>query len=114
MPEGTFVMLRHDKRDRIMMGIQEQEERVVHDDVAAGVFFFNRVSGQDKADRPHMSLPPVGLIHFLAVRMEPYDILDLTAMDLPPLKEAASSKHGMGLSERNELSDECMEGSISL
>ena len=96
-----------------MVGVQQQQEGIIHDDIPARVFFLNRVAGQDKSNGSHMSLSPVRLVHFLAVCMEPYDILDLAAMNLSSLKKPASAEHGMGLSERNELPDERMQRPVS-
>jgi len=72
-----------------MVGIQQNQERIIHNPVPTVVYFFYRIPGQTDPQTPSETIIPVFIRHLLAVRPKPRQILHFRAADPPSLEKLA-------------------------
>lgn len=86
-------MRRQHKRDGFMVGVQQHQQRFIHDAVAAFVAFLYRIAGEPQAYASYFRIAPVLFGHFLSVGPEPREILDFGAADFAPLEKPAAPEN---------------------
>ena len=98
LPADAATMRRKRELQRLMMGIEENEEGLVLDRPSLGVRLGDGIAGQSQAEAADVALAPVLVGHLLAIRSEPGQVLDLRPTDLAPLEEETPMKDGVLLS----------------
>ena len=95
--------------NRSMMGVEQDQQRVVDDPPASLVGFFDRVAREPHAQTPDMLGAPVGVGHLVAVWIEPGQVLDVDAPDLSTLEEPSTPQNGVGRTKTDDLLRECQK-----
>ena len=83
---------------RLVIGVEQQEKRVVGVLLAAASRL-QCVTVEEHAERLREALCPVVFFHLVAGRREPRDVADLRAMDRSALEERPPSEHAVLLAE---------------
>src|SRR5580692_6490599 len=89
-----------------MMGVHEEHEILIGDELAAFVDFIHRRTGKKKTKSSGVLLVPFLIGHLLAVGPEPENVLDPCAFDGASLEKIPAAKDWMVLAERNKTSYE--------
>ena len=66
-----------------MVGIQENEERVIYDPVATGVKLFDRIAGETESEATAFRVIPIVVAPLLAIGTEPSQVFDLRSTNTP-------------------------------
>src|SRR3954451_13414597 len=96
-PAGAEAPRRQRERDRLAVGVEEEQERVVGDVRALVRAVRNLLPVQEDADRMRVGTLPVLLRHPPAVGPEPPDVGQPGAFDLLAGEERLASEDGMRL-----------------
>ena len=104
LPPHAGLVRRQGKRPRLVVRIEQHQERVVQDRSSLRVLLLDRVARQPDAQAADIPLGPVLIRHLFAIRAKPGDVLDLRATDAAALKKAAAPEHGMVLSQLDQAS----------
>ena len=71
--------------------------------------FLDSVAVQQQTQTAGMVLIPFLVRHFLAIRSQPEDVLDVGALDVSPLEEMAPTEHRVIFSQANDPADELQQ-----
>src|SRR5947209_8975662 len=96
------------------MRVQQQQERVAGDAVAALVHLVNGVAGQLHGERARLLVAPVVVGHLPPVGTEPRDVFDLRAANLSALKKLSASQDGVMMKDAYEFARELKERALIL
>ena len=80
---------------RPVVGVEHDEERVIHDPPSRDVGLLDAVAGQAQAEAAGDRVGPVVLRHLPAVAPEPREVLDLGALELAAEEELAPAEDGV-------------------
>src|SRR5437588_547340 len=89
-----------------MVRVQEQQERVAGDAVAALIHLVNGVARQLHGERARLLVAPVVVGHLVPVGAEPGDVLDLRAANLSALKKFATAQNRVCVEDLYEVARE--------
>ena len=87
------------KRHGFVVSVKEDGERLVANAVALIVCLVDLVAGQDHAEAGYMACLPVEIGHFCAVRLDPVEILDPSAMNRAALEKSTSTEDRVALAQ---------------
>src|SRR5689334_22365135 len=93
LPPEARPMRRQDERQRLVMRVEDNQDRVADESVAAIVELFDGVAREAQPEAARLGIVPVVLGHLLTVEPKPGQVLDLRAADLPALKKMAPAQH---------------------
>ena len=110
-PLSTECLVRQTELNGFVMGIEQQQEAVIGDPLAAVVESKESAVDED-AQRPSVANFPVLTRHLLARGLEPCAIFDANAMNWAPLEPIATVKHWVGLSQLNDRASEGKEALV--
>src|SRR5215470_9460762 len=79
LPSEARPVCRQDEWERLVMGVQEDQQRVADDAIAALVELFDRVAGKPEAEAARFGVIPIVFGHLLAVEAKPGEVLDFRA-----------------------------------
>ena len=91
------LVIREREGDGALVGVEDHEERVIDDPLAARPAVVDRVAGELHGQGPNARRLPLLVGHLGAVGREPGEVLDARAADLAALEELAAAKHRVGL-----------------
>src|SRR5581483_1497956 len=114
LPPGPEPAGGERERDRIGVGVQEQQEGVVHDLLAVLGAGGDLVAVQEDPERPPRLLLPVALRHPAAVRAEPPHIRQARTARLRSGEERRAAEHGMLAAQPEEVTREFEQGGVGV
>ena len=85
--------------ERLVVGVEQQQERVVPDGLPLLVHLLDRVSREPEPEAPGRAVRPLLVGHLLPVGSKPRQVLDLRTRDAATLEEASPVEHGMAETE---------------
>ena len=74
---------RQDKWHSLMIGVKQDEQRLIRDWMAALVLFFDEIAGQAQPQAACLGILPIFFRQLLPVRPESGNVFNLRSMDLP-------------------------------
>ena len=97
LPPLAVDLLRHGERHVLVVGVEQQQERVVDDRLTAGRRLGDGVAVEEHRQRLGVAVAPVVTGHVLPRRGEPGDVADLAlrAERGVALEEPAAAEHGV-------------------
>src|SRR5262245_3527289 len=95
-------MRRKNEADRLMVRVQQDQQSVIQNPVAAGVDFFDGVAGEPQSEATGESVVPVIVRHFFPIRLEPGQVFDLRAADLAALKKYPAPENRMLMKQSDQ------------
>src|SRR5690606_32296484 len=101
------------ERDGLTALVEEEEERLVAEPLAARVLAANAVAPQQEAEGEQPVLFPVARRHLAALRVPPHRSLDALRVRLAG-EEVAAAERGVRPAEGEGLADEIEEGRLAL
>src|SRR5437870_11496428 len=108
-PASHMVVSRQLKWDRLMMGVEQDEQSFPLDALAGLIDILDHVSGPEHPQTADETRVPTLVIHLLFRGIEPRDIFDLSAADAAALEELSPLKHRLLLAELDQLADEIQQ-----
>ena len=94
------------------MRIHQQKKILIAHRLSAFVEFFKAFPRKKYSQAACGFLLPLFVSHFLAVRMQPKNVLDVRALDRSSLKEIPAVKNGMVFSQSNQAPDKAEQFGI--
>src|SRR4030095_16350062 len=88
------------------MSVEKEGERIANNPLAMFINFGDLIARQHHAEAPRISHVPIGVSHFCAVGLEPVEVFDLRAINLPTLKKIASATSRICLTKEHDCADE--------
>src|SRR2546421_138059 len=95
LPADVIAVRGQREAHRPVVGVEHDEERVIHDPPSRDVGLLDAVAGQAQAEAAGDRVGPVVLRHLPAVAPEPREVLDLGALELAAEEELAPTEDGM-------------------
>src|SRR5437879_6592892 len=89
-----------------MMRVEQNEERIPLDSLAGFVHILNDVSSPEDTQASNEPRIPTLIIHLLLGGIEPGDILDLGAADLPALEKLSPAEDRLFAAETSQEADQ--------
>ena len=96
----------------ILVGVEQQQQRVADDPLAALVDLVDRVAVQPDAEPADVGRVPRVVGHLAARRVEPRDVLDVGAADAAALEELAAAQHRVLLPDPDHAARELEEVAV--
>src|SRR5687767_13752632 len=93
----------HGKEKRLVVRIQQDEDRVADDATAFVIALLDRVSGKTQPKISDVPLVPIFIRHFFPIRTKPGDVFDFGSPNLSPLKETAATQNRLLSAQGDEL-----------
>ena len=85
-----------------MVAVEEQQEIVVADGLAALVALLHGIAAQIDAETAREIVCPLFVVHLVAVGLEPVDVLDARAVDGAALEEVAAAEDRVFAAQRDD------------
>src|SRR5690242_2434848 len=104
--------LRDQELNWLVMAVEQDHAIAVGDDTPALVILLDGVAGQKHAQAAREGLVPFLIRHFMAVGVEPYNVLQ--PADFSPLEEMAAAEQPMLFAKRYEAADPGQETPVIL
>jgi hypothetical protein len=101
-PFGAIRSTGQGEGDRLVIGIEQDEEHIVLHRPAPLVALIHDVAVQQQADAADQAVRPLLVVHLQAIRAVPLDVLDLVAPDGPSLEEGAAMEDRVLLAQRDQ------------
>src|SRR4030095_9910724 len=89
------------KLDRLVVGVEKEGEGVTNDPFPLFVRLADLVPKQAHAENAGVTSIPIRVGHFGSVGLDPVNVLDVRAMNRPPLEKTAPAKNRLGLAKSN-------------
>ena len=96
-----MFLARENELNRFEVRIDEQEKGVVVNGFALEIDHVGGIAAQQHPEAAHKWRSPFLLAHFVAARIEPHNVFDLTATNPPSLEKFWASKDRMLFAQMN-------------
>ena len=90
-----YTKLLRAKLDRCRIGVEQQQEGAVMDPAAAFIVLLDGITMQQQTQAAGMIHAPFAVRHFLTVRPQPQDVLDVRTLDMTTLEKMPAAEHRM-------------------
>ena len=101
--------LRQGERDRLPVAVEQDQQRLADDRLAALVLVVDQVAGQPDSQALDEAGVPVLVRHLLARRVEERDVLDVRAADRPAQEELPALEDRLAPPDEDQLAGEFQE-----
>src|SRR5262249_60826172 len=109
LPPDAPVVSGKDERQGLVVGVEQDEQRVVHDRAPVGIHLVDRIAGQAEPEAARERAVPVLLGHLAAIGTDPREVLHLGAADPAAEEELPAPQHRMALAQPDDEARELQQ-----